>query len=83
MKKVKILTATAVLALCALWLMPSPSADALPSQEVYRVYYFDSAKTQPAGEKWVTSCWGVVNEMLWGVETSYYQSYSEPCGIFE
>jgi hypothetical protein len=80
-KKIKILAAIALLAVCALSLMPNPSADALPSQEVYRLYYADSAKTQLVGEKWVTSCYGVVNIMLWGVQTSYYRSVSEPCSF--
>ncbi len=71
-----IVSAIAV-ACCAVALVPR-EAEALPANEVYRFYYSSPAMTVQVGEKWLTSCYGVVNS-LEGSTSPYSTSLSISC----
>lgn len=55
-------------------------AEALPSNEVYRYYYTDATMTTEVGMLWVTSCYGVVNQ-LDGRKTQFVRTESESCNL--
>jgi hypothetical protein len=63
----------------AIGLIGSPEAEALPSNDVTRVYYHDAEHTQYAGEEWIMSCSGAVGMMVDGVRAKYHISISETC----
>jgi hypothetical protein len=73
----KTISAALGLAVIAAALAPRP-AEALPANEVWRYYFSDAAMTQQVGEKFVTSCYGVVN-LLDGTTGPYSFSTSESC----
>ena len=58
---------------------PRREAEALPGAETYRMYFYDEAMTQYAGEELVLSCHGRVNRMLDGERGPYSIMSSEPC----
>jgi hypothetical protein len=60
-------------------LISSQSAEALPSKEVYHIYYYDEARTQYAGEELLLACRGAIHQMIDGVRTPYYRKTSENC----
>lgn len=64
-------------AVAAVAFVPRP-AEALPSNEVTRYYFSDAAKTNNVGIKYMTNCYGVVNQ-LDGTTGPYATQIAEPC----
>ena len=58
----KTITLALAVACTAVALVPR-QAEALPSNEVYRYYYSDATMSDEVGMLYVTSCYGVVNEL--------------------
>jgi hypothetical protein len=77
MKTWKTIASAIAVAVCAVALIPR-EAEALPANEVYRFYYSSPAMTTQVGEKWLTSCYGVVNQ-LEGSTSAYSTSLSISC----
>jgi hypothetical protein len=77
MKTWKTIVSAIAVAGCAVAFVPR-EAEALPANEVYRFYYSNASMTNQVGEKWVTSCYGVVN-ILEGSTSQYYTTLSTSC----
>ena len=63
-------------------LFVNQEVEAMPSNDVTHVYFYDKARTQYAGEEWVMTCEGAPPGgalMVDGVRAPYYVVISEPC----
>jgi hypothetical protein len=52
------------------------AVQALPANEVEKIYYSDAAKTEEMGGA-LLSCYG--GRHSWGQQTQYYIAYTTPC----
>lgn len=66
-----------VLVLSALVGFFAPTADALPANEIWILYYNDTSHSVQVGERYI-SCSGHGN-YFWGTQTPYYDRFTWPC----
>ncbi len=65
------------LAAAAVAFIPRP-AEALPNNDVTRYYFSDPGFNNYVGEEWLTSCYGVMNQLT-GSTGPYSYTVSERC----
>lgn len=75
-RTVRVLAVVAILAGVAGGFFAAASSDALPCNEVDRIYYNNAAHQVEVGERLLLCNGGHYN---WGVTSPYYVIYSEPC----